>query len=118
MAYKPDEAQSPELLAIVKNTSALINGITTVSTVNHFATLLEEKGFITSHASRSILHTTSYSDDKKCGCLLDAVKVKVENDPAKFNSFVAIFNCDKALKDYADMLNKACGKEARLDYTF
>ena len=110
MAYASEAAQSPELSALVKNISLLSDGITNVSTVNHFALLLEEGGFITSDKSRSIRQTLGISDYDKCVSLLDAVKEQVKISPAKFNAFIDLLNREPALQIYADKLIKSHGE--------
>ena len=109
MACASDETQSPELLALVKNISLLSDGITTISTVTHFALLLEEGGFITSDKSRNIRETLGISDYDKCARLLDAVKQQVKISPAKFNSFIDLLNREPALQIYADKLTNLRG---------
>ena len=115
MACASEEAQSPELLAILKNISLLSDGITNVSSVTHFALLLEEGGFTTSERSRSIRHTSGISDHNKCARLLDAVKEQVKISPAKFNAFIDLLNREPALKIYADKLTNLRGEW--LNYT-
>ena len=108
MACTSDETQSPELLALVKTLPDLSDGITTISTVT-FAQSLEQNGFITSHASGSILRTLGISDYDKCTRLLDAVKEQVKISPSKFNSFIDLLNHEPALQIYADKLTNLRG---------
>ena len=108
MACASDETQSPELLALLKNVSLLSDGITTISTVTHFALLLEEGGFITSDKSRNI-RQTGISDYDKCVSLLDAVKEQVKISPAKFNVFIDLLNREPALQIYAGKLTNLRG---------
>ena len=111
MACASDETQSPELLALLKYLPDLCDGITTISTVTHFAQSLEQKRFITSHASGSILRTLGISDYDKCARLLDAVKEQVKISPApKFNAFIDLLKCEPALDIYADRLTNLRGE--------
>ena len=111
MACVPEETQSPELLALEKNSSKLCQGITSISTVTDFALLLVEKSFITSSASSSILHTMGVSEQQKCGRFLDAVREQVRTDPAKFKSFVGILRQEPALTFYANILINTRGEK-------
>ena len=110
MACAPEETQSPELLALKKNSSNLCKGITSISTVTHFAQSLVEQSFITFDASRVILRTMNYSEEEKCDRLLDAVREQVRTDPAKFESFVGILRQEPALKCYTDILTSSRGE--------
>ena len=110
MACAPDETQSPELLALEKNSSNLCRGITSISTVTDFALLLVEKSFITSNASRSILRTVGVSEQEKCDRLLDAVREQVRTDRGKFESFVGILRQEPALTCYTDILINSRGE--------
>ena len=110
MACASEPAQSPELLALVKNISLLSDGITNISTVTHFALLLEEGGFITSDKSSSVRQTLGISDYDKCVSLLDAVKEQVKISPAKFNAFIDLLNREPALQIYADKLTDSHGE--------
>lgn len=111
MACEPEGSESPELLALLKNNIKLCDGITTISTVTHFAQSLEGRGFITSHASNSILSTIGYSDYDRCILLLQAVKQQVKINPAMFEPFVEILRQEAAFVCYTDMLIKSSGKE-------
>ena len=111
MACAPEETQSPELLALEKNSSNLCRGITSISTVTDFALLLVEQSFITSNASRSILRTTGISEQEKCDRFLDAVREQVRTDPAKFKSFVGILRQEPALACYTDILINSRGEK-------
>ena len=110
MACASEAAQSPELSALVKNIALLSDGITNVSTVTHFALLLEEGGFITSDKSRSVRQTLGISEHDKCVSLLDAVKEQVKISPAKFNAFIDLLNREPALQIYTDKLTKSHGE--------
>ena len=105
------ETQSPELLALEKNISKLCQGITSISTVVHFAQKLVEKSFITSDASSSILQTKGLSEHEKCDRLLNAVKDQVRTDHAKFTSFVGILRQEAALTCYTDILINSRGEK-------
>ena len=111
MACAPEETQSPELLALLKNSSNLCRGITSISSVTHFAQKLVELSFITYDASSSILHTTGISDQEKCERLLGAVKEQVRTDPAKFEAFVGILRQEAALTCYSDILINSQGEK-------
>ena len=111
MACAPEETQSPELFALERNSSRLCQGITSISTVTHFALLLVEQSFITSDASSSILHTTGISDPEKFNRLLGAVKEQVRTDPAMFESFVSILRQEPALTFYANILINTRGEK-------
>ena len=111
MACAPEETQSPELLALLKNSSKLCQGITSISTVVHFALSLVEQSFITSDASSSILRTMGISEQVMCDRLLDAVKEQVRTDPAKFKSFVGILRKEPALTCYTDILINSRGEK-------
>ena len=111
MACVPEETQSPELLALEKNSSTLCRGITSISTVTDFALLLVEKSFITSSASRSILRTMGVSEHEKCDRFLDAVREQVRTDPSKFESFVGILRQEAALICYTDILINSRGEK-------
>ena len=111
MACAPEETQSPELLALLKNSSNLCQGITSISTVTHFAQKLVEHSFITSDASSSILHTMGVSEEEKCDRLLDAVRKQVRTDCAKFESFVGILRQEPALTCYTDILMNSRGEK-------
>ena len=111
MACAPEETQSPELLALEKKISKLCQGITSISTVTHFAQKLVEQSFITYDASSSILHTTGISDQDKCDRLLGAVREQVRTDPARFNSFVGILRQEPALTVYANILINTRGEK-------
>ena len=106
----PNDDPTPELLAITTNTANICRGITTAYTVPSFALSLEEIGFITSDAKRSILGTTQTSPQEQCVKLLDCVEEQVRMDARKFESFVGIFSREAALKIYADLMIKARGK--------
>lgn len=110
MACAPEETQSPEHSALLKNSSKLCDGITTISTITHFAQSLEERSFITSNASNSIL-TTCCSDYDKCARLLQAVKQQVRTNPRMFETFVDILKQEPAFICYTDMLITSRGKE-------
>ena len=111
MACAPEETQSPELLALLKNIPKLCQGITLISTVTHFAQKLVEKSFITYDASSSILHTTGISDQEKCDHLLGAVEEQVRTDPAKFETFVGILRQEPALTCFTDILINSRGEK-------
>ena len=111
MACAPEETQSPELLALEKNISNLCQGVTSISTVTHFAQKLVEQSFITSAASSSILHTTGISDQEKCDRLLGAVREQVRTNPAKFETFVGILRQEPALTFYANILIDTRGEK-------
>ena len=111
MACASEAAQSPELLALLKNISLLSDGITNISTVTHFALLLEERGFITSDKSRTIRQTLGISDYDKCVSLLDAVKEQVKISPARFKAFIDLLNREPALQIYADKLTNSHGEQ-------
>ena len=117
MACAPKETQSPELLALEKNSSKLCRGITSISTVIDFALLLVEQSFITSSASRSILRTTGISDQEKCDRFLDAVREQVRTDPAKFESFVGILRQEPSLTCYTDILINSRGEKCMWMHT-
>ena len=102
--------RSPELLAVSTNISDLCKGITHVSTVPTFALSLEQKGFITSSASNSILSRNGISGEEKCSLLLKAVQQQMKMDPMKFESFVSIFSSEAALKFFADLLSTSRGE--------
>ena len=109
MACTSDESQSPELLALVKNIALLSNGITTVSTLTHFALLLVEGGFITSDKRRNIQEILGIGDHDKCVSLLDAVTEQVKISPSRFNSFIDLLNREPALQIFADKLTNVRG---------
>ena len=111
MACAPEETQSPELLALLKNSSNLCRGITSISTVTDFAQLLVEESFITSSAKSSILGTKGVSEQEKCDSLLDAVREQVRTDPAKFETLVGILRQEPALTCSTDILINSRGKK-------
>ena len=117
MACAPEETQSPELLALEKNSSTLCRGITSISTVTDFALLLVEQSFITYSASRSILRTTGISEQEKCNRFLDAVREQVRTDCAKFESFVGILRQEPALTCYTDILINSRGQKCMWMHT-
>ena len=110
MACAPEYPSSPELLALQKHSRFLCSGITSISTVTHFAQSLLENTFITPGASNSIQSTMGFSDQEKCDRLLNAVKEQVRINPAMFDSFVDILKEEGALKVYADHLIKSRGE--------
>ena len=103
-------SSSPELKAISNNTANICRGITTAYTVTSFAQSLEQEGFITSDAKRSILGAIHVSPQEQCDKLLNSVEEQVRMDPTKFESFVGIFSREPALKTYADLLIKTRGR--------
>ena len=103
-------SSSPELKAISNNTANICRGVTTAYTVTSFAQSLEEKGFITADARRSILGTTHTSPLKQCADLLDGVEEQVRMDAKKFESFVGIFSREAALSIYANQMENTRGK--------
>ena len=105
-----DVTPSPELLAILKHSSDLRQGITKVTNITSFALSLEQGGLITPDAKSSILRTIGISDLDKCDSLLDAVKEQVRIDRGKFETFIAIFRREPALSLYADMVTATWGK--------
>ena len=117
MACAPEETQSPELLALEKNISKLCRGITSISTVTHFAHKLVEQRFITYDASSSILHTRGVSEEEKCERLLDAVQKQVRTDRAKFKTFVGILRQEPALTCYTDILINSRGEKCMWVHT-
>ena len=117
MACAPEETQSPELLALLKNSSKLCRGITSISTVVHFALSLVEQSFITSDASSSILRTVGISEQVMCDRLLDAVKEQVRTDPAKLESFIGILKKEPALSCYTDILINSRGEKCMWMHT-
>ena len=110
MACAPEETQSPELLALEKNSCNLCRGIASISTVTDFALLLVEKSFITSNASSSILRTMGVTEQEKCDRLLGAVREQVRTDRGKFESFVGILRQEPALTCYTDVLINSRGE--------
>lgn len=116
MACEPEDVLSPELSALLENNAKLCGGMTTISTVTRFAQSLEERHFITTHASNSILHTMGISDYDKCARLLNAVKEQVRIDPLKFESFVNILRQEPALICYADILINSRGEGICIQY--
>ena len=110
MASESKAAQSPELSALSNNIALLSDGITDVSTVTHFALLLEEGGFITSDKNRRIRQILGIDEHEKCAHLLDAVKQQVKMNPAKFNAFIDLLNREPALQIYADKLTESHGE--------
>ena len=110
MASAPEETQSPELSTLLKNSSTLCEGLTTISTITRFAQSLEEKSFITFHASNSIL-STHCSDYEKCARLLQAVKQQVRTNPGMFETFADIFKQEPAFICLTNMLITSRGKE-------
>ena len=118
MACVEEETQSPELLALEKNSCTLCRGITSISTVTDFALLLVEQSFITSNASRSILRTTGISEQEKCDRFLDAVREQVRTDPAKFESFVGILRQEPALTWYTSILIDSRGEKFTICWVY
>ena len=98
--------ESPEVAAIRKHIGMITKAVTTIGSVQTFASGLQEKAFITLDAAQAILNTNGISPNEKASKLLDSVYLNLEwaEDPkARYEEFLSIFSSDAA---YAGLVKK------------
>lgn len=102
---------SPELDVIDRYCSSLTDQVAKCTTVCYFATKLVETKFISRDCQSHILdQQRSLSAQDRARELMDAVRCKVESEPAMFDALLSILKGQPVLESLATQMRQKYGR--------